>query len=49
MSKQMFTITLRRADGRWVKEATRPSRYAAKKLAQAWEDTHADCYVEIAP
>jgi len=48
--KPVFTITLRRANGRWVKEATRHSKYAAKTLAQAWEEAHdSGYYVEITP
>lgn len=48
--KTIYTVTLRRANGRWVKEAQRPSRYAAKKLAEAWEEKYDDAYyVEIHP
>lgn len=42
-----FKVILRRENGRFVKEATRPSRYAAKQLAERWEDKHPEMYVEI--
>ena len=49
-SKTIYTVTLRRENGRFVKEAQRTSKYAAKKLAQHWEDTHdSGYYVEINP
>jgi hypothetical protein len=48
MGKQTFTVTLRRDNGRVVKYAERPSKYAAKKIAARWEDDHDDTYyVEI--
>ena len=43
-----FTVTLRRANGRFVKETNRPSRYAAKKVAAFWEAKYDESYyVEI--
>jgi hypothetical protein len=45
---RVWTITLRRIDGRFVKESTRTSKYAAKKLRQQWEDLHDEAhYVEV--
>lgn len=48
MSKRAtWTITLRRANGRFVKSTQRHSKYAVKKVVEAWEDKHPDCYVEV--
>lgn len=48
-TQKKYMVTLRRANGRFVKEATRPSRYAAKKLAWSWEAKHPEMYAEINP
>jgi hypothetical protein len=49
-SKTIYTVTLRQENGRWVKEAQRHSKYAAKKLADAWNEKYDHTfYVEIAP
>lgn len=45
-----FKVILRRDNGRFVKETSRSSRYAAKKVAARWEDAHDETYyVEIVP
>ena len=40
--RPVFTVILRRSRGRYVKEAQRFSRYAAKQLAAAWEEKYDD-------
>lgn len=48
MSRPVFTVVLRRSNGRFVREEKRPSRYSAKKLAARWEDIYdSSYYVEI--
>lgn len=39
-----YTVTLRRSRGRFVKQKTVPSKYAAKKLRQLWEDKYDHTY-----
>lgn len=47
-SRPVFTVVLRRSNGRFVQEARRPSRYAAKRLAKFWEERYdSEYYVEI--
>lgn len=45
--RPVFTVILRRANGRYVKQAQRSSRYAAKLLAEAWDEKHPGMYTEI--
>lgn len=48
MSKKTWTITLRRTNGRFVKSTQRHSKYAAKKVVEAWEDKYDESYyVEV--
>ena len=42
-----FKVILRRANGRFVKEAILPSKYAAKQLAARWDEKHPEMYTEI--
>ena len=46
---KQFKVILRRENGRFVKEAIRDSKYAAKKLAERWEEKHPEMYTEIEP
>jgi hypothetical protein len=45
--KTTFTITLRRTDGRFVKATQRHSKYAVKKVVEAWEEKYPDCEIEV--
>jgi hypothetical protein len=51
MSRQkLYRVVLRRANGRFVKQSEPTSKYAAKKLAEYYEQTHDQSYyTEVEP
>ena len=46
--EQLFKVTLYRTNGRYVKHATRNSKYAAKSLKRSWNELYdSGYYVEV--
>jgi len=48
--RQQYEVVLFRRNGRYVKSKRRPSKYAAKRLQDKWEEKYdSGYYVEVRP